>query len=106
MTDFTEEKWVDIYQKALMELEHAGVRGRIGDARAEIVARVEELKSIPGLHVGEHRALDDALIALKFLEREEERYDENQRRQALETAMRKLQSIGPKFRKMDNSASE
>ena len=29
MTEYTEEKWVDTYQKALMELEHAGVRGRI-----------------------------------------------------------------------------
>jgi hypothetical protein len=106
MIDYTKEKWVDIYQKALMELEHAKMRGRIGDARSQIIARVEKLKSIPGLHVGEHRALDDALIALKFLEREEERYDENQRRQALETAMRKLQTIGPKIRKIDDSATE
>jgi hypothetical protein len=89
-----------------MELERAKMRGRIGDARTEIVARVEKLKSIPGLHAREDRAIDDALNALRFLEREEERYDENQRRQALETAMRKLQSIPPRIKKMDDSASE
>ena len=80
MADFEGETWVEIYQKALVELEHATMRGRIGDARTAILARVEKLKDIPGLHAGEHRAIDDALNALRFLEREEERYDENQRR--------------------------
>jgi hypothetical protein len=106
MAEYRDEKWVEIYEKALIELEHAKMRGRIGDARAEIVVRVEKLRSVPGLHAGEDRALEDALNALQFLQREEERYDENQRRQALETALRKLESIGPKIRKVDNSASE
>ena len=106
MAEYCGEKWVDIYQKALTELGHARMRGRIGDARAEILARVEKLKSIPSLHAREDRAIDDALNALGFLEREEDRYDENQRRQALETALRKLQSIGPKIKKLDDSASE
>ena len=105
MADYRGEKWIGVYQKALIELEHAKMRGRIGDARGEIIARVEELKKIPGLHSQEDRAIEDALHALRFLEGEEEQYDENQRRQALETAMRKLQSIGPKIRKLDNSAS-
>jgi hypothetical protein len=106
MAEYRDEKWVEIYEKALIELEHAKMRGRIGDARAEIVVRVEKLRSVAGLHAGEDRALEDALNALQFLQREEERYDENQRRQALETALRKLESIGPKIRKVDNSASE
>lgn len=36
MADFVVEKWVEIYQKALLEPEHAKMRGRIGDARAAI----------------------------------------------------------------------
>jgi hypothetical protein len=106
MAEYSGEEWVEIYEKALMELGHAKMRGRIGDARAQIIARVEKLKSIPSLHAREDRAIEDALTALRFLEREEERYDENQRRQALETAMRKLQSVGLKIKKLDDSASE
>jgi len=106
MADYSREKWIEIYQNALLELEHARMRGRIGDARAEIIARIEKLKTAPGLHEQEDRAIDDALNALRFLEREEERYDENQRRAALETAARKLESIGPKIKKLDESAAE
>jgi hypothetical protein len=64
------------------------------------------LKKIPALHEREDQAIDDALNALRFLELEEERYHENQRRQVLETATRKLQSIEPRIKKIDNSALE
>ena len=97
MADYDKENWIEAYKQALMELEHAKMRGRIGDARSEIVARLEKLKSIPGLHAREDQAIDDALSALKFLEKEEDRYDENQRRKALDTALRKLQSIAPNY---------
>ena len=106
MADRCGENWIEIYQKALVELEHARMRGRIGDARAEIIARVEKLKNIPGLHAPEDQAIEDALNALRFLELEEDRYDQTQRRMALETAARKLESIGPKIKKPDESASE
>jgi hypothetical protein len=106
MAEYSGEKWIDIYQTALVELEHAKMRGRIGDARIEIVARVEKLKSLPGLHAREDQAIEDALNALKFLEREEDRYDDDQRRETLAVAMRKLQSLGSKIRKADDSASE
>ena len=106
MAEYSGEKWMETYQQALMELEHAKMHGRIGDARREIVARVEKLKSLPGVHAREDQALEDALNALKFLEREEDRYDEDQRRETLAVAMRKLQSLGPKIRKADDSASE
>jgi hypothetical protein len=106
MADYSGEKWIEVYQKALIELQHANMRGRIGDSRSVIISRVEQLKNIPGLHAQEDQAIEDALNALRFLEREEDRYDENQRRKALETAMRKLQSIGPKIKKLDDSASE
>ena len=106
MAEYSAEKWIETYQQALIELEHAKMRGRIGDARREIVARVEKLKSLPGLHAREEQALEDALNAIKFLEREEDRYDENQRRETLAVAIRKLQSLGPKIRKLDDSVSE
>jgi hypothetical protein len=106
MADFQAETWVEIYTLALTELEHAKMRGRIGDARTELVARVEKLKNLPGLHEREYQAIDDAFNALRYLEREEERYDENQRRKALETAARKLESLGPKIKKLNESASE
>jgi hypothetical protein len=100
------EKWVEIYQQALLELGDAKIRGRIGDARAAIRSRVEKLKDIPGLLATEHQAIEDALSALRFLEREEKRYDESQRRETLEVASRKIRSLGPKIRKLDDSAAE
>jgi hypothetical protein len=96
-----EKKWVRMYEEALMEVRHAKMRGRIGNARAEILARIESLKSIPGLHAQEDQAIDDALNALRFLEHEEDRYDENQRRESLEVASR-LQSLGPRIKKYDS----
>jgi len=54
-------------------MEHAKMRGRIGAARRDIVARVEKLKSLPGLPAREDQALEDAFYALKVLEREEDR---------------------------------
>jgi hypothetical protein len=98
------DNWIEIYEKALMELEHARMRGRIGDARAEIIARVEKLKTLPGMHEREDQAIEDALNALRFLEREEERYDENQRRETLEVVARKLQGIRQKIKKLDDSS--
>lgn len=106
MAGYDREKWFEIYQKALLELEHAKMLGRIGEARGAIRTRVQKLKEIPGLHAGEQQAIDDALNALRFLEREEERYDENQRRETLEVASRKIQSIGPTSKKLDDSASD
>ena len=74
MADFEGETWVEIYQKALLELEHAKMRGRIGDARAAIKARIEKLREIPSLRAREHQAIEDALNALGFLEHEEEAF--------------------------------
>ena len=36
------------------------MRGRLGDARAAINARVEKLREIPNLHAREHQAIEDA----------------------------------------------
>jgi hypothetical protein len=39
MSDYDQEKWVDVYKTALMELEHAAMTGRISDARTAISIR-------------------------------------------------------------------
>ena len=45
-----------MHEEALMEVRHAKMRGRIGNARAEILARIDGLKSMPGLHAQEDQA--------------------------------------------------
>src|ERR1700730_12024352 len=72
--DYYQEKWVELYKKAILELEHAKMTGRIGDARTELAARVEQLREVPGLHAAEIQAIDDAYRTLQRLEGEEERY--------------------------------
>jgi len=94
------EKWIDVYQSALMELEHSLMAGRIAEARDEIVARVEQLRGIPGLHRDELRAIDDALGGLRVLECEESRDAKEQERVAAEQALEKLRSIGPTMERL------
>ena len=95
MSDYDKEKWVELYRTALLELEHAKMTGRIGDARTEIAARVEKLHDIPGLHAKERQAIEDALNSLRTLEREEGRYAADERRIA-EIALEKLRVIASK----------
>ena len=97
-SDYDNEDWIHLYQRALLELEHAKMAGRIGDARIEIAARLEKLRDMPGLHAAERQAIEDALSALNSLERTENRYEENERRIA-EAAIEKLRVIAPKLEK-------
>jgi hypothetical protein len=97
MSDYGQEKWVDLYKTAVMELEHAAMTGRIGDARAAIATRLEKLKQLPGLHAKEHQAIEDALNNLRVLEREEKCFAEAEKKHALEEALQKLRSLAPKF---------
>jgi hypothetical protein len=89
-----DQDWVGLYRVALTELEHAKMTGRIGDARASITARLEKLKEMPGLEAEERQAIEDALNGLKMLEREEERYQAEERRIA-ERALEELRRLGP-----------
>lgn len=98
MTDHDQENWVALYHAALVELEHARMSGRIKEARTEIVARVEKLQGMPGLHADERRAIADALSSLRFLELEEARSHAEKQR-ALDKSLEKLHSVGPAFRK-------
>lgn len=63
-----------------MELEQAKIAGQIGNARKEIAARIEKLRSMPGLHAQKRHALEDALNSLRSLEREDERENGDERR--------------------------
>jgi hypothetical protein len=100
MPDPDKELWVDLYRMAMMELENAKIDGRIGDARIEIAARLEKLLAIPGLHVVEKQAIDDALRGLHGLECTEERDAENVRLVA-ERALHSLRAIAPRFKSLD-----
>jgi hypothetical protein len=57
MRDNPEEKWIELYTTAMLELKHALMAGRILEARNEIAARIEKLRDIPGLHEKELQAL-------------------------------------------------
>ena len=96
--NYDSEDWLRLYQMAVLELEHAKMAGRIGDARAEIAARIEKLRDLPGLHADERQAIEDALDALRSVERIEERDEENERRIA-KIAIEKLRAIAPKLEK-------
>ena len=95
MPDRDKELWVDLYRMAMMELENAKIAGRIGDARIEIAARLEKLRDIPGLHIVEKQAIDDALSGLHSLERIER--DADDERLIAERALQSLRVIAPRF---------
>ena len=95
MRDRDKELWVDLYRMAMMELENAKIAGRIGDARIEIAARLEKLRDIPGLHIVEKQAIDDALSGLHSLERIER--DADDERLIAERALQSLRVIAPRF---------
>lgn len=106
MTEHEQGNWVTLYHAALVELEHAKMSGRISDARTEIVARVEKLQGMPGLHAEERRAIADALSSLRFLELEEERFDAEKQRRALDESLEKLHSIAPAVLKIQNKENK
>ena len=100
MPDSDKELWVDLYRMAMMELENAKIVGRIGDARIEIAARLEKLHDIPGLHIVEKQAIDDALTGLRSLERTEE-LDADTERRVAERALQSLRVMAPRFENPD-----
>jgi hypothetical protein len=100
------ENWVALYKAALIELEHAKLHGRIKDARAEMIARVEELQTMPGLHAEERGAIADALSSLRFLEQEEARADAENHRRAIDRSLEKLRSIAPAILKTESEENQ
>ena len=99
MSDYEDENWVALYRSAIVELEHVKMSGRIEAARTAIVARVQKLHDMPGLHSDERMAIADALSGLHVLQDEEDRYNADQKRQVVERALEKLRYIGPSILK-------
>jgi hypothetical protein len=103
MSDFDQTRWYRLYSRAMLELEHALMAGRIMDARSEILRRLETLRDIPGLHEPERQAIRDALSGLRSIEREEVRYTDQKHREAAQLALEKLRSIGPALERLKSS---
>jgi Skp family chaperone for outer membrane proteins len=99
--DFQKESWVALYRTAMLELERAKMSGRITAARTEIVARVEKLHTMPGLHPEERQAIEDALSGLRVLVEEEQRYSAEQKRHILDRSLQALKSVAPAILKTD-----
>jgi hypothetical protein len=102
--DYDKEQWAELYRAALSELEHSLMTEHIAEAREEIVKRVAALRDMPGIHDEERQGIEDALSSLRFLEREEAKYQADEQRKQAEAALEKLRSIAPRFE--GNDASE
>jgi hypothetical protein len=74
--------------------------GRISAAQKAIVARVEKLRTVPGLHTEERQAIEDALRGLNFLKREDARFDAEKERRAIEESLEKLRSVGKTIQRL------
>jgi hypothetical protein len=96
----TKRNGVNSTPRAMLELEHALMAGRIMDARSEILRRLEALRDMPGLHASERLSIQDALSSLRSLEREEVRYADEKHRKAAKLALEKL---GPESARRNNS---
>jgi len=100
MSDIPEEKWIELYTSAMLELKHSLMAGRILEARTEIAARIEKLRGMPGHHERELQALADALHNLRTLERIEQQSDGEQQREAARTALEKVQTLAPRIERL------
>lgn len=96
MVDYDKEKWLELYQSALVELEHAKMTGRIEAARFEIVARLEKLHAMTPTHAEERYAIADALNSLRLLEKEEKDHQNaEEEKRVIAAALERLRSIAP-----------
>lgn len=103
MPEYDGEKWVELYQAAILELKQSLMAGRIADARAEIVKRIEALREIPGQHKEEKQAIEDALNNLQFLKREDAEITADDERKKAAAALERLLEILPKARHQEES---
>lgn len=88
MYKYDKEKWVELFQSALVELEHAAIS-----------VRIETLANLPGLHSDERQGIEEALRTLRFLEQEEACY-QSEKRRLLEDVLSKLHAIEPKIKQL------
>jgi hypothetical protein len=104
--DHNNEKWVELYRSAMLELQHSLMAGRISEARAEITQRIEKLHDMPDLHAEERHAIEDALSGLRMLEREEIRRAKDQERKLAEETLERLRSIEPRIAKLESGQTD
>ena len=97
MTEHDQEKWVELYKATLLELKQSLMAGRIAEARAEILKRMEALRDIPGLHDEERQAIEDALNNLQFLEREDTAIAAEEKHNKAAAALERLLEIASKI---------
>jgi hypothetical protein len=74
------QRWVSLYQLALLELDPSKMATRLLDARHEIFNRIEELRDLPGPHDRENRAFQDALSNIRSLHKEQQEWTAKQAR--------------------------
>jgi hypothetical protein len=102
--NYKQEDWVALYQSALIELEQAKMSGRIEAAHVAILARMEKLCTMPGLHPEERQAIEDALRGLSLLRAEEARFDAEQARRVVDRSLENLRSVGPTIQRWRRDA--
>jgi len=103
MEDYKQQDWVALYQSALIELEQAKIAESVNAAQKAIIARIEALRALPGLHNEERHAIDDAMRALGLLQREEADSDADTERRAVNETLEHLRSIGPGIKRLKDS---
>jgi hypothetical protein len=74
---------------------HVKMAGGTADARKSIVRRMTKLQEIPGFHREEIHAIGSALNQLRLLEAEENQYAEEEKHRAIDDAMEALKAIAP-----------
>jgi hypothetical protein len=79
--DFSRERWLALYQAALLELNQSLVAGRIREARDSIAERLALLFDTPEPHSQESLAISDATSGLRALEIEDNRLVAGKQRQ-------------------------
>jgi hypothetical protein len=74
--------------------------GRIEATHAAILARMEKLCTMPGLHPEERQAIEDALRGLSLLRAVEAQFDAEQARRAVERSLENLRSVGSSVQRL------
>jgi hypothetical protein len=73
------QKWVALYQLALLEQDPSQMATRLLTARHEIFNRVEELRDLPGPHDTENQAIQEALKKMHSLHVDQQVWASNKR---------------------------
>jgi hypothetical protein len=84
-----------VYETVLIELERAKLAPSFKKIQHEVFPRLVRLQTLPDLRAEEKQSLSDALSSLVIVAAEEDAYDDEHKRTALENALRTLRAIHP-----------